>query len=215
MQLDEVVRTTPTIRYYTDQPVNDGVLYKILDSARFAPNGGNRQGWHVVVVKDGAVRRQLRDLYLEAWRPYSRRARQGGLAPKSMQILDQADDFAQNIDCVPVHLVVCVWIPALAITDGDLRRPSIVGGASIYPFVQNVLLASRDAGLGATLTTVLCCVEPKVKDLLRIPDDFGIAALVAVGHPEPSRTPRRLSRAEVERFTTLDRFDGAPFSARE
>ncbi len=213
MDLSEAMRTTPTVRYYTDEPVDEAVLYGALDIARFAPNGGNRQGWHVVVVTDPATRKNLRDLYLEPWTDYVEAARSGGLAPRSERVLNQADEFAHGLHEVPVHLVVCARMPALAITDLNLDRTSIVGGASVYPFVQNILLALRAEGLGAALTTVLCFVESQAKDLLTIPDEYGIATLVAVGHPDPDRLPRQLSRTRVEEFTSRDRFDGHPLTA--
>lgn len=216
MELDEVMRSTATVRYYTDEPVDDATLHRVFERARFAPNGGNRQGWKVIVVRDPQLRHQLRDLYLEPWREYSARARSAGgpmAAPRTTRVLDAADDFAENLHTIPVHLVVCVRIDAMNITDDKLGRPSIVGGASIYPFVQNVLLACRDEGLGAALTTILCLVEPAVRELLDIPDEYAVAAFVPVGHPDPQRSPRRLSRAAVEDFAVVDRFAGAALEA--
>ena len=78
-------------------------------------------------------------------------------------MLRAADEFAHNFDAVPVHLVICVELDALAITDQMLDRPSIVGGASVYPFVQNILLGLRAEGLGAAFTTLLAPSEPAVK----------------------------------------------------
>jgi nitroreductase len=213
MDLDLVMRTTATVRYYTDEPVDDAVLYRVVERARFAPNGGNRQPWRTIVVTEPGLRQRLADLYLRPWRAYVERARSGGLAPRSERILEQADDFAHLLHEVPVHLVVCARMDALAVTDIALDRTSIVGGASVYPFVQNILLAARAEELGATLTTVLCFVEPEAKELLAIPEGYGIAALVAVGHPDPERLPQRLSRAPVEKFVWRDRFGGERFIA--
>src|SRR3954454_18013348 len=70
MELTEVLRTTGAVREFTDEPVSDEVLYRVLDTARFAPSGGNRQGWRIVVVRDPAVRTRLRDLYLPGWYEY-------------------------------------------------------------------------------------------------------------------------------------------------
>jgi nitroreductase len=102
-----------------------------------------------------------------------------------------------------------VELSQLAVVDNGLDRQSIVGGASVYPFCHNVLLAARDAGLGGVITTVLCRQEPAVKELLGIPDGHALAALVALGHPVREIT--RLRRAAVEEFTSVDRFDGEPF----
>ncbi|MTV26796.1 nitroreductase family protein [Nitriliruptoraceae bacterium ZYF776] len=219
VDLDAVMRTTATVRYYTQQPVDDAVLYRVFDRARFAPNGGNRQGWRVIVVTDPDLRRRLRDLYLESWIPYATaaRARAGeGPVPRTSTVLDRADEYAHALHEVPVHLVILARMDALAVTDAELGyRDPIVGGASVYPFVQNILLGCRAEGLGSTLTTVMTTVEPKVAELLGIPDGYGVAALVTVGHPDRERLPGRLSRAPVEDFVTRERFGGPAFGGAE
>ena len=140
MDIDEVMRTTWANRRYLPTPVPGEVIYRVLDNARFAPSGGNRQPWRVVVVTDAARRRQIRDLYLTVWRPYH-----AGLnAPTSdanhrtrvsRTSLTAVDAFAKAMHQVPVHLVVCVELAQLQLTDPALDRVSIVGGASIYPFI--------------------------------------------------------------------------------
>src|ERR1700680_4289163 len=77
MELRDAMRTTAAIREFTDDPVRDEELFEVLDTARFAPSGGNRQGWRVVIVKDPNVRRHLRDLYLPPWYDYLAQARSG------------------------------------------------------------------------------------------------------------------------------------------
>jgi nitroreductase len=106
---------------------------------------------------------------------------------------------------VPLHLIVCVRIADLAITDEGLDRPSIVGGASIYPFVQNILLALRAEGLGASLTTLLIPAEPAVKRLLAIPDELAIAAYIAAGH-RADPWPKDLRRRPVSEFAFAERY---------
>jgi nitroreductase len=96
----------------------------------------------------------------------------------------------------------------LAITDIDAEHVSIVGGASIYPFVQNILLAARAEGLGGVLTTFVCRAEAEVREFFRLPPAHTIAALVVLGHP--TKHPTKLKRKPVEQFATVDRFDGAP-----
>jgi nitroreductase len=120
------------------------------------------------------------------------------------------NDFADHLDEAPALLVLVVELAALAVTDNGLDRQSIVGGASVYPFAHNLLLAARDAGLGGVMTTVLARQEPAVKELLHIPDGYAVAGLVALGHPVKQIT--KLRRAEVRDFTTVDRFDGPTFS---
>jgi nitroreductase len=126
-------------------------------------------------------------------------------------LLRRADAFAEHLHEVPLHLVVCAALPALAIVDAGLDRPSIVGGASIYPFVQNVLLGLRAEGLGAALTTLLAPAEPEVKELLSIPEDVVLAAYVLVGRPGEA-WPQRLSREPVESFAFLERY-GEPLAS--
>lgn len=224
MELRDVMRTTPATRDFTDEPVPDEVLYSILDVARFAPSGGNRQGWQVVVLKDPEVRARIRDLYALGWREYTAHVREGlvpfapiddGRWTGPAVDLDEARAtpapmaFSDHLDEVPVLLAVVVDLSQLAVLDNGLDRQSIVGGGSVYPFCHNVLLAARDAGLGGVMTTVLCREEAAVKELLGFPDGHALAALLALGHP--ARQVTKLRRQPVEAFTSVDRFDGPPF----
>jgi nitroreductase len=120
------------------------------------------------------------------------------------------NEFADNLDAVPVLLLLIAQLGALACVDNGLDRQSIVGGGSIYPFGHNILLAARNEGLGGVLTSVLVREEPAVRELIGIPDDYAVAGLIALGHPV--RTVRKLRRRPVEQFTTIDRFDGPGFS---
>ena len=218
MELYEAMRNAPATRHFRTDPVPREVIARVLDNARFAPSGGNRQGWRVVVVEDESCRRQLRDLYLPSWRAYMDRT--GGAAvladpdvadPATVRRVRAADEFAHRLNEVPVHLVVWVRLPDLAITDAQLDRPSVVGGASIYPFVQNLLLGLRSEGLGASLTTLLVPAEEEVRRILEVPQEFALAAYVAVGHRD-GPWPKRLSRRPVEEFAFLERF-GEPLTS--
>ena len=215
MDLLEALRNTPTARRFSESPVPDGVLHRVLDSARFAPSGGNRQGWSVIVVRDAATRRTLRDLYLEAWIPYLARGR-AALGPDPdpvrLRVMERTDRFAQDLHKVPVHLLVAVDLRALTVTDKELPRQSIVGGGSIYPFTHNILLAARGEGLAAALTTLIVPAEGRLREMFGIPEEFAVAALIALGWPaEP--LDRRLTRKPVEEFAHLERFDGEPLSS--
>lgn len=224
MELAEVMRTTPATRSFADEPLPDDVLARILEHARFAPSGGNRQAWHVIVVRDPGLRLRLRELYQLAWREYAAHAAQGlvPFAPLddgrwSGPEVDLAraratpapDAFADHLEHVPVLLVVCAHLARIATVDNGLDRQSIAGGASVYPFVQNILLKARDEGYGGVLTTVLARQEPAVMELLGIPVGVALAAMVALGRP--ARRLSKLRRAEVPEFSTVDRFDGRPF----
>ena len=226
MELRDVMRTTPATREFTDEPVPDRVVHDLLEVARFAPSGGNRQAWRVVVLRDPEVRRRIRELYVRSWREYMAHASRG-LVPFAPDAdgrwhgpavdLDEARAteapmaFADHLEDVPVLLLVLADLTTLAVLDNGLDRQSIVGGASVYPFVHNLLLAARDAGLGGVMTTALARQEPAVKELLGIPTQFALASLVAIGHPV--RQVTKLRRDAVDEFTTVDRFDGPAFTA--
>jgi nitroreductase len=116
--------------------------------------------------------------------------------------------FAEHLDSVPVLLVVLADLRSLAATDRDLERYTLVGGASIYPFVWSILLAARAIGLAGVSTSMLTRREDDVRAALRVPDHFAVAAGVALGHPV--KQPTKLRRAEVSEFATFDYFDGVP-----
>jgi nitroreductase len=189
MDLYEAMRCAPTTRRFKTDPVQRETLLRVLDSARFAPSGGNRQGWRMVVVQDAARRAALRDLYLPGWRAYLEStggsavlANPGSFEPSVVRRVQGANEYAERLDEVPVHLVVGVRLSDLAVTDAELPRQSIVGGASVYPFVQNLLLGLRAEGLGAALTTLLVPAEAEVKRLLEIPEEIALAAHIGVGY---------------------------------
>lgn len=227
MDLIDTLRTTGAVREFTDEPVADEVLARVLDTARFAPSGGNRQGWRVVVVQDATFRRRLRDLYLDGWYPYLAMAAAGltpwGLlsdpgaeaealarAPALAQEAAAARaGFAERLDEVPVMLALFADLGVLATVDRDLPRYGLAGGASIYPFAWNLLLAARAEGLGGVITTIASRREADVKTLFGAPDEMALAAVIALGHPV--RQPRRLTRAPVRDWAVVDRFGGEPF----
>jgi nitroreductase len=222
MELNDVMRTTAAIREFTDEPVGDEELYRILDAARFAPSGGNRQGWRAIVVRDPELRRRLRDLYatgwkdylalgsagLVAWSPLSDRDAEREALTRSSQM--STGEFVDTLDSVPVLLVVFADLGAMAAVDRDHDRYTFAGGASVYPFVWNVMLAARAAGLGGVTTTMLIREEAQVRDLLGVPPEYALASVLALGHPV--KQPTKLRRAPVEEFTTVDRFDGPSFT---
>lgn len=215
--LYSVMRCAPSTRRFTDEPVSREVIERVLDNARFAPSGGNRQGWRVIVITDRDMRRRLRELYTDPWERYMEQTggraaldagEASGLPPARLRSLQAADDYAHRFDEVPVHLVICVALEALAITDAELDRPSIVGGASVYPFVQNVLLGLRREGLGASFTTLLVPAEAQVRELLAIPDGVAMAGHISVGH-RAGPWPQKLARNPVREFTFAERYGEA------
>lgn len=234
MDLIETLRTTGAVRQFEDRPVGRDVMARVLDTARFAPNGGNQQSWHVILVEDPALRAGVRDLYVPGWLEYlemradgiqpwapvgDRTAGDAAIDRATATIADgdpeaiaaAAGEFAAHFDQVPVMAVVVADLRMLAATDRDLGRYTLVGGASVYPFVWSILLAGRAEGLGGVVTTMVVTREPEVKALLAIPDHFAIAAVLAMGYPV--KQPTRLRRDPVESFTTIDTFTGTPLPA--
>lgn len=221
MEFEDVVRTTFAARDFTTDPIPDEALYRILDQARFAPSGGNRQGWHVIVVREPRTRRRLAEIIRPTWQIYRAQVRAGEspfntihptrvdrsepLPEARLPLIDQLDDPSR----VPVVLVVTVDLAVVASFDSKLDRVGVISGASIYPFVWNILLAARNAGYGGVLTTFLAGGEADAKDVLAIPDSHAVAAMVPLGRPVKQLT--RLRREPVREFTTFDRFDGEQF----
>ncbi len=196
MDFYDVIATAGTARFYKEDPVPDDVLTRVLDAARWAPQGGNRQPNRYVVVRDAARKQALRDMYFPLWRDYLAAAGVGAIAIRGNEVpklLKDADYFAENFHKTPVIIVVCAHMEDIHPTDLELERDPIVYGASVYPAVQNLLLAARAEGLGGTLTTLLCHEEPKVKELLNIPEGYATAAHLAIGYlsvPFPKKLTR-------------------------
>ena len=231
MDLERALQTTGAVRDFADHPVPDEVVFHILDVARYAPSGGNRQAWKVILVKDQKARGQLRDMYLVGWYRYLA-IRAGGLVPWA-PVTDRAAEseaeraaeaiaaeaakgpggMAEHLDRVPVLLVLLADLKGLAAVDRDADRYTMVGGASIYPFAWSILLAAHNVGLGGVFTTMLVKSEREVLDLLGVPDGWALAGALALGYPKDGKRPTRLSRAGVGTFATVDTFDGPPLRA--
>ena len=229
MDLIDALRGTGAVREFEDRAVDREVVARVLDTARFAPNGGNQQAWRVVLVEDPATKAAMRDLYVPGWLEYleMRRAGVQPWAPRADREAEAAaiartheltgDDavaaaggFAAAFDQVPVMAVVLADLRRIAATDRDLGRYTLVGGASVYPFVWSILLAAHAEGLGGVVTTMTTTREPEVRELLHVPDDFALAAVLALGYPV--KWPRNLRRDPVHAFATVDAFDGPPLT---
>jgi len=220
MELYDVMRSTPAVREFTDDPLLDDVLARILDNARFAPSGGNRQGVRVIVLRDEDTRAALADLGLPAARRYAAQLANGespwnplqppGVDASTIAATEVPAQMSASLREAPVVLVICLDLGVVAATDRGPDRVGVVSGASVYPFVWNVLLAARNEGYGGVLTTMAVAEEPRVKGLLGVPDSYAIAAVVPLG--KPVRQVTKLRRRPVPEFVTCDRFDGAPFT---
>ncbi len=188
--LYEAMSTLRAVRRLRPDPIPDEVIDRVLRAATWAPSGGNVQPWRVVVVRDPAKRTRLQQLYIGPWRDYAKghaagiAQLEGAARAKQERMMAAADQLAEHLHEAPAILVFCFQPGRMAITDLGLDRPSVVGGGSVFPAVQNALLACRAEGLGCTLTTLLCFAESDVKALLGIPDDWYTCAFVPIGYPE-------------------------------
>ena len=179
MDLYDVMRTTAAVRDFTDDPLPDDVLHTILDNARFAPSGGNRQGTQVVVVRDPATRERLVEITEPGARRYHAQRAAGetpwsaytpsGVTEEQVAQTTVPASVTDPIRRAPVILVVCVDLRAVAALDQHLDRVGIVGGASVYPLVWNILLAARNEGFGGTITTMAVAEEPALEAAARHP----------------------------------------------
>lgn len=218
MDLYDVMRTTGAVRRFTDDPLPDDVLGRILDNARFAPSGGNRQGVRVIALRDMGTREALGALCATGARRYIAQKRNGEgpwnpLQPMQISVEQLAAtevpaELSTPLLTSAVVLVVCVDFRVVAAFDQDLDRVGVIAGASVYPFVWNVLLAARNEGFGGVLTTMAVAEEPRVKELLGIPDGYAVAAVLPLGKPQHQVS--KLTRRPVSEFVTRERFDGRP-----
>ena len=189
MDLYDAMSTLRAVRRLRPDPIPEDVLERVLRAATWAPTGGNHQGWRIVLVQDAAKKQALEDLYRPHWEGYipGYEAHMEHMPPEeresSRKALAAGTYLATHLHEVPAIAVFCFNPSKMTITDAGLDRPSVVGGGSVYPAVQNLLLACRNEGLGCVLTTLLCIEEEKVKPLLGIPDGWYTCAHVPMGYP--------------------------------
>jgi nitroreductase len=220
MELYDVMRTTFAAREFTDDPLTDTTLFKILDNARFAPTGGNRQGGRVIVVRERKTREALAALAVPAAKRYAAQVKAGENPWNSIDptLVDAATiertkapaPLTESFLGAAVVLVVCVDLKVVAATDQALERVGVISGASIYPFVWNILLAARHEGYGGTITTLAVAQEPKLQELLDIPQHLAVCAVMPLGRPVRQLT--KLKRGSVSSFTMLERWGGEPLT---
>jgi nitroreductase len=189
ISLFDAIHSQRAIRHFSDKPVSDEAIETILNAAIHAPSAGNRQPWRFVVLRDADLKRQLGQWYLAAWQAVT----------AGMEVIPQpyrhGAELAQQMVTVPVLILACIDHGRANTGPGPVTR-----GASIYPAVQNLLLAARALGLGTVLTTLHTRYEREIKALLNIPETVETAALIPVGYPaEGARfgRARRMPLAEV------------------
>lgn len=176
----EVIGTQRAMRRLKSEAVPDEYIKKIIWAATRAPSGGNRQGWRWLVVTDPANKKQIQEWYNELW---SKALASGygagaGLPEEERlsneRVMKSATYLAEHMHEVPVLIFAC------SLTGGG----DIVSGSSIYPAVQNLMLAARALGLGTALTTVHRGHQQDIRQLLGIPESVETAALIPVGWPK-------------------------------
>jgi nitroreductase len=220
VELYEVMRTTSAVRHFTNDPLPDEILYTILDNARFAPSGGNRQGTRIVIIRDPDTRQALVELTIPATKKYVAQRRAGEnpwntISPSRVSDAEIAaaevpESFTAPLLQAGVVLVVCVDLRVVAALDKGLDRVGIVGGASVYPLAWNILLAARNEGFGGTITTMAVAEEPQICQLLGIPETYAVACVVPLG--KPVHQPRKLSRLDVADLTRIEHWHGGPLT---
>jgi nitroreductase len=181
----EVVSTQRAMRRLKPDPVPEDLIKKVLWAATRAPSGGNRQGWRFVVVTDPAKKKRLQELYSDGW---ERLVKSGYAQPRADlpkeeaesndKVLKSSQYLSDHLHEVPVIIMVCTFAGDRSVNQG------VAAGASIYPAVQNLMLAARALGLGTALTTIHRWNEEEVRTALGIPDTVDTAALIPLGWPK-------------------------------
>ena len=192
--LFEIIRSTRSMRRLKPDPVSNELIRKILEAGTCAPSGGNMQRWRFLVIRDVEIKRTVGAYYKRAWdAQVAPRYRSGQPAPgmsleRFLRLLDAAEYLAAHIHEAPVWIVPCL----------EGGTPTRTSGSSIYPAVQNMLLAARALGLGATLTTLYLSFEKEVEAALGLPPNVHSYALLPVGYPIGRFGPvRRVPLADV------------------
>jgi nitroreductase len=209
MPLEEAMNTQRAIRRLRPDPVDDALVLRLIELALKAPTGSNAQNWEFIVVRDSRVKAKLARRNRQAWRLY------GGLGrrlarrdPKMQKILDAVQWQVDHFEEIPVIVVACLrgprpWLPPVATT-------SYYG--SIFPSVQNLLLAARAAGLGAALITLPLWSTFSVRRILGCPWNVTPCAVVPLGWPRGRYGPT--TRRPVGDVVSLDRYGQRPFRER-
>ncbi len=210
--LYEAMSTLRAVRRLRPDPIPEDVLARVLQAACWAPTGGNQQPWKVVVVTDPDLKAGLQEIYRPEWQRYEKGflARLEGQPDEVVEpwrrVARAGDYLADHLHEAPAILMFCANPAAMAITDAKLDRVSMVGGGSVYPAVQNAMLACVVEGLGCTLTTLHCLREDKVKELLNIPGSWATVGLVPIGYPV-GRGNGPITRKGADVMAARDTFD--------
>ncbi len=210
----ETIYNCRAIRYFTNDPVPDELVTKLLDAAIRAPSGSNRQAWHFVVVTDPAIKKTLQEYYKQSFDVYASMManvppRPGVSEETQARVVKSAVYLSEHLHEAPVLILPClVFEQGRIMGDGamqSLARKSLY--SSIYPAVQNLLLACRAYGLGACLTTLHLMYEEPIARLLELPENAETMALIPIGWPNAKFGP--VKRVPVAEITSRNRFGQA------
>ena len=196
MTVLEGISSLRSIRKFKPDPIPDDKLRIVLESASKAASGSNTQPWEFVVVRDAKMKARLKEPMLRTW--LERIAGGSGMSQPMRDVYDEATKMLRNTEKVPVIIYCCVDLDRVG-------KSEEVRYASIYPAVQNLLLAAHALGLATCLTvhgSTPTRGEPEVKKLLGIPEHVKIACLVYLGYPAVKLG--RPKRKPVEKFTHYD-----------
>jgi nitroreductase len=192
--LFEIIRTTRSMRRLKQDPVPDALIRKVIEAGVCAPSGGNMQRWRFLVIRDAAIKQTVGAYYKRAWdEVVGPRYRTSEPAPgmdqdRFQRLVAAADHLAAHFHEAPVWIVPCLQGDALTRTTGS----------SIYPAVQNMLLAARALGLGATLTTIHLSFAKEAEAAFGLPSDWHSYAILPVGYPIGRFGPvRRVALSDV------------------
>jgi nitroreductase len=191
--LGDAIFSLRAIRRIKPDSIPDADLNSILDAARQAPNGANRQPWHFVVLQDADVRKRFGELYRVAW--WAKRNDEGFFKPEDIpDHYKLAMALADNIGEVPAIVLVCTTSPG--------------GRESVIPATQNLLLAARALGIGGTITSLHANVEDDVQELLNLPDEAGVVYCIPLGYPQGRFGP--VTRNPLKEIVSLDKWGSSP-----
>jgi nitroreductase len=221
--LFEAIYSARSLRRLKPDPVPDELISRVLDAAIRAPSGGNAQNWAFVVVRDAGQRRKLGAIYRKASdiaeAIYAARGRPPHLTERQFARMLAAGKYLwDHVGEAPVIVIPCARRPVLpardslppdiaARWDDEVAYADRIRGASIYPAVQNIILACRALGLGTVITTNHIRCEDEVKALLSIPDDVSSFALMPIGWPIDKFGP--LTRCPLAEVVHADRWGAA------
>ena len=197
--LFEAIYTQRAIRHYTDEPVSDELVRKLIEAASKAPSGANSQRWHFVVIRDADAKRRIGEYYWQSWeRAYGSQAETEPNIQRRVRA--SATHLAETMKDAPMLIMACI--------EHDGQASTMSRGSSIYPAVQNLLLAARGLGLGSVITTLHKRYEDEIKAILGIPDNVETAALLPIGFPLEGYRYGPTRRAPVDEITSWERWGG-------